>query len=82
YTTWADYVFESDYNLPTLQQVEKHIKEKGHLKDIPSAKEVEENGIELGEMNKLLLQKVEELTLYIIEMNKELQAVKSQLKKD
>ncbi|MDR6967669.1 hypothetical protein J2X31_001681 [Flavobacterium arsenatis] len=80
YTTWADYVFEKDYGLPTLEEVEKHIIEKGHLKDIPSAKDVEQNGIELGEMNKLLLQKVEELTLYIIEMNKELQVVKSQIK--
>jgi len=82
YTTWADYVFEKNYVLPTLEEVEKHIQEKGHLKDIPSAKEVEKNGIELGDMNKKLLQKVEELTLYLIEMNKELQAVKSQLKKD
>lgn len=80
YTTWADYVFEKDYKLPTLEEVEKHIAEKGHLQDIPSAKEVEQKGIELGEMNKLLLQKVEELTLYIIEMNKELQAVKGQIK--
>lgn len=71
YTTWADYVFEDDYKLPTLEEVEKHIKEKGHLKDIPSAKEVEENGIELGEMNKLLLQKIEELTLYMIDQKKE-----------
>lgn len=81
YTSWADFVFEKDYALPTLIEVEQHIKENGHLKDIPSAKEVEQNGIELGEMNKKLLQKVEELTLYIIEMNKELQDVKSQLKK-
>lgn len=80
YTTWADFVFEKDYKLPTLEEVEKHIQEKGHLIDIPSAKEVEEKGIELGEMNKKLLQKVEELTLYIIEMNKELQDVKKQLK--
>lgn len=82
YTTWADFVFEKNYKLPSLEEVEKHILDKGHLKDIPSAKEVEENGIDLGEMNKRLLQKVEELTLYIIEMNKELQKVKSQLKKD
>lgn len=82
YTTWADFVFEDNYQLPTLQEVEQHIKQNGHLKDIPSAKEVEQNGIELGEMNKKLLQKVEELTLYVIEMNKELQAVKSQLKKE
>lgn len=81
YTSWADYVFEKDYNLPTLAEVEQHIKEKGHLKDIPSAKEVEANGIELGEMNKLLLQKVEELTLYVLELNKELEQVKGQIKK-
>lgn len=71
YTTWADYVFEKDYKLPTLEEVEQHIKEKGHLQDIPSAKEVEANGIELGEMNKLLLQKIEELTLYMIDHKKE-----------
>lgn len=80
YTTWADFVFEKDYKLPTLDEVEKHIAEKGHLKDIPSAKEVKEKGIELGEMNRLLLQKVEELTLYLIEMNKEMQEIKGNLK--
>ncbi|WP_108246742.1 hypothetical protein [Muricauda brasiliensis] len=69
-TGWADYVFNEDYNLPTLEEVEKHIKEKGHLINIPSEKEVEENGIELGEMNKLFLEKIEELTLYIIELKK------------
>lgn len=81
YTTWADFVFEKDYNLPTLEDVEKHIKENGHLKDIPSAIDVENNGIELGEMNKKLLQKVEELTLYLIEMNKEIEKLKLQLNK-
>jgi len=80
YTTWADYVFNKDYNLPTLEEVEQHIKDNGHLKDIPSAQEVEEKGIELGEMNKLLLQKIEELTLYMIEMNKEITTLKSQIK--
>ncbi len=80
YTTWADFVFNKNYNLPTLEEVESHIINYGHLKDIPSAIEVEENGIELGEMNKKLLQKVEELTLYIIEMNKEIQDLKKQLK--
>lgn len=70
YTTWADFVFEDEYELPTLPEVEKYIKENGHLENIPSAAEVEEKGIELGEMNKLLLQKVEELTLYMIEQNK------------
>ncbi len=70
-TGWADFVFENDYNLPTLQEVEDHIKKKGHLKNIPSAVEVEKNGIFLGEMNAKLLQKIEELTLYLIEQDKQ-----------
>jgi hypothetical protein len=69
---WSDFVFEDDYKLPTLKDVEKHIKEKGHLKDIPSAKKVEKNGIFLGEMNSKLLQKIEELTLYTIQQEKEI----------
>ena len=76
YTNWADYVFESNYKLPTLYEVEQFINKNGHLKDIPSAKEVEDNGIELGEMNKLLLQKIEELTLYTIELKKEIDKLK------
>ena len=71
-TGWYDFVFEKDYNLPTIEEVEKHIKEKGHLKDIPSAKEVLENGIHLGEMNGKLLQKIEELTLYTIQQEKKI----------
>ena len=71
-TDWSDFVFENDYTLPTLQEVENHIKEKGHLKDIPSAKEVEKNGIFLGEMDSKLLQKIEELTLYTIQQEKKI----------
>ncbi len=71
-TNWPDYVFKNDYKLPTLKDVAKHIKEKGHLKDVPSAKEVKENGILLGEMNAKLLQKIEELTLYTIEQEEKL----------
>jgi hypothetical protein len=71
-TGWPDYVFTSNYKLPTLASVEKHIKEKGHLQNIPSAKEVAKNGIELGEMNKKLLQKIEELTLYTIQQEKKI----------
>jgi|SRR5690606_22259654 len=71
-TGWSDFVFEENYELPTLQEVEKHIKEKGHLQDIPSAKEVEEKGILLGDMNAKLLQKIEELTLYTIEQQKQI----------
>ncbi len=79
YTDWADFVFEKDYKLPTLEDVELFINENGHLKDIPSNEEVEENGIEVGEMNKLLLQKIEELTLYLIEQNKEIVDMKKQI---
>ncbi len=67
---WADYVFAEGYDLPKLEEVEKHIKEKGHLINIPSAAEVKADGIELGEMNRLLLEKIEELTLYIIDLEK------------
>ena len=67
---WSDFVFKKEYNLPTLEEVEKHIAEKGHLENIPSEKEVLKNGINLGEMNSKLLQKIEEMTLYMIEQNK------------
>jgi hypothetical protein len=68
---WPDFVFSKDYALPTLQETEKHIKEKGHLPGIPSAQEVKANGIDLGDMNAKLLQKIEELTLHLIEMKKD-----------
>jgi hypothetical protein len=68
--TWADYVFAEDYKLPTLDEVEKHIREKGHLMNVPSADEVCENGIALGEMAKIQQEKIEELILYVIEQNK------------
>lgn len=78
YTDWADFVFEKNYDLMPLEEVEAYIKEHGHLKDIPSAEEVKENGIEVGEMNKLLLQKIEELTLYTIELKKEIEKLKKE----
>jgi hypothetical protein len=77
---WPDYVFEENYNLPTLQEVENHIKEKGHLLNIPSAKEVETNGLELGEMNRLLLEKIEELTLYMLRQQAEINTLKKEIK--
>ncbi|WP_417887112.1 hypothetical protein [Zunongwangia sp.] len=67
---WADYVFKEDYELKNLTEVEKFIRENGHLEDIPSEKEVQKNGVKLGEMNARLLQKIEELTLYIIDQRK------------
>lgn len=77
---WPDYVFAKDYKLSSLSETEKHIQEKGHLPNIPSAKEVEINGVELGDMNKRLLQKIEELTLYLIQHDKEIQELKTELK--
>ena len=68
---WPDYVFAKEYKLPSLKDTEQHIKENGHLQGIPSAEEVKANGIDLGAMNAKLLQKIEELTLYLIEMKKE-----------
>ena len=67
---WPDFVFAKGYQLPSLQATEKHILAKGHLPGIPSAAEVAKDGIELGEMNKKLLQKIEELTLHLIEQDK------------
>lgn len=73
---WPDYVFENNYELPTLQEVENHIKTKGHLINIPSAKQVEKEGILVGEMNVKLLEKIEELTLYTLQQQKELEKQK------
>ncbi len=69
-TPTADFVFEESYNLPKLEDVEKHIKEKRHLPEIASAKEMEKEGVNVGEFQIKLLQKIEELTLYTIEQNK------------
>jgi hypothetical protein len=66
----ADFVFSKDYDLPSLASVENYIKENKHLPEIASAKEMQVNGINLSEMNIKLLQKIEEMTIYIIELNK------------
>lgn len=76
---WPDYVFSKDYILPTLEEVEKQIKENGHLANVPSACEVESNGFEVGDMARIQQQKIEELTLYIIELNKKLEAQEKKL---
>jgi hypothetical protein len=77
--TWADFVFQSDYQLPSLQEVENYINTNKHLSGIPSESEVKKEGIDVGEMNKLLLQKVEELTLYMIEEHKQKQKMQDQM---
>lgn len=79
YTGWADFVFKDDYVLRPLAEVEQHIRQKGHLPDIPSEAEVLENGIELGAMDAKLLQKIEELTLYAIEQQKAIEKQQAQI---
>ncbi|WP_440066368.1 hypothetical protein [Tenacibaculum discolor] len=80
-SNWPDYVFSKEYQLPTLQEVEQHIYKKGHLQNIPSAKEVaKDGGIELGEMNRKLLEKIEELTLYTIQQEKSINELKKIVK--
>ncbi|NLR59008.1 hypothetical protein HGH93_12910 [Chitinophaga polysaccharea] len=71
---WPDFVFHDTYQLPSLQEVEHFVKNNKHLPTIPSEKEINTNGLDIGEMEKLLLQKVEEQMLYIIELNKKLEA--------
>jgi|GEM_PF-3687327 len=65
-----DYVFDKEYNLTPLGEIKTYIDQNKHLPEIPSAKDMEKNGVQLGEMNMLLLKKIEELTLYVIEQNK------------
>lgn len=74
-----DYVFEPDYKMLPLTEVEKYVKENKHLPEIPSAKQIKRDGLDLAEMNLLLLKKVEELTLHQIDLLKELQQLKSEL---
>jgi len=83
-TGWADYVFAKDYQLPSLNEVKQYIDKNKHLPGIPTEKEVKENGVNLGDMQTKLLQKIEELTLYTIhqqEMIDKLNARIEQLEK-
>ncbi len=77
-TTWPDYVFHSTYQLTPLPDVEKFISQNKHLPEVPSAKEVETNGLDVGETQAVLLKKIEELTLYIIDLNKRLEEVEKE----
>lgn len=84
-TSWPDYVFSEGYNLMSLEEIEEQINQRKHLPGIPSAQEIEENGLLLGDMQKKLLEKVEELTLHLIQQNKkiaELEAEINKLKQD
>lgn len=77
---WCDYVFDKDYELRKLEEVEKFIEQNHHLPEVPSEDEVLQNGVNLGDMDAILLKKVEELTLYIIEQNKRINELESLLK--
>lgn len=77
---WSDYVFDDDYKLKSLKQVKTYINQNGHLEDIPSAQEVKNNGIDLGKMDAKLLKKIEELTLYSIEQQEKIEALKEKNK--
>jgi hypothetical protein len=72
---WCDYVFEPNYRLRPLSEVEAFINQNKHLPEVPSAVEVETNGVKLGEMDAILLKKVEELTLYVIELEKKIKSL-------
>ncbi len=75
-----DYVFASEYQLKPLEEVEKFISDNNHLPEVPSGSEMTENGVDLGEMNMILLKKVEELTLHIIELNKRMKVLEEKRK--
>jgi hypothetical protein len=77
---WPDYVFNKDYELPSLTTVKTFIDQNHHLPDMPSEQQIAKDGINLGEMNKLLTKKVEELTLYLIEKDKKDREQSTQLK--
>lgn len=78
-TGWSDYVFAKGYRLASLTEVERHIEQNGHLPGIPSAKEVAEHGVSVGEMQSKLLAKIEELTLHQITLEKENRALRERM---
>lgn len=80
-TPTADFVFEENYNLPNLEEVAKHIKEKKHLPEIASAKVMEKEGVNVGEFQIKLLQKIEELTLYAIKQERQLKDQQEKIQK-
>ena len=77
YTSWPDYIFNPGYRLMPLKDVERYIREHKHLPDVPAAAEVEKDGVDVGVAQAVLLKKIEELTLYVIEQQKEIERLKS-----
>jgi hypothetical protein len=78
---WADYVFDKNYKLIPLSKVEEFVDENKHLPNIPSAKEIESQGISVGEMQRLQMEKIEELTLHLIEKEKKIQNLEERLER-
>jgi hypothetical protein len=78
-TGWCDYVFDKDYKLRSLNDVESYINQNKHLPDVPSATEVEDKGVKVAQMDSILIKKVEELTLYIIDQNKQIQQLQQKV---
>lgn len=77
---WPDYVFNDDYQLMSLDSLASFVKQRKHLPNIAPAKSVEKSGVALGELNRQLLQKIEEMTLYLIQQNKEIKELKVEVK--
>jgi hypothetical protein len=73
-SAWSDYVFESDYRLASLDEIEAHIKKTKHLPGVPSEKELVEKGLDLGAMSAAQMAQIEQLMLHVIEMNKKLKS--------
>lgn len=80
-TSWADHVFAPGYKLLPLKELQTYISENKHLPEIPSAQEVVKDGVDLGQMDAKLLQKIEELTLYVIQQQKEIEELKKKVGK-
>ena len=81
WNTWPDYVFKPNYNLMSLLDLEKSINQNGHLPGMPNAQDIRDNGINISEVQAKLLEKIEELTLYMIEMKKENELLKQEINK-
>ena len=80
-TGWSDFVFDNNYKLRPLTELEQFVKTNKHLPEIPSQQQVEKNGVQLGDISSKLLMKIEELTLYIIEQNKKINNLENIIKK-
>jgi hypothetical protein len=77
-TNFPDYVFDPSYKLPTLEETEKYVKENHHLPEVPTAADIAKDGMSLNGMSEILLKKVEELTLHLIEMKKDSEAIRKE----